>query len=175
LKKWKRIIGISTLAASLPLSTSSGVLASAIPKVENLDSLGSSSSNDEISTGLSAEAHKAELSESGNILSITWSIKNTGSSGVDFNWPSGKSYMYSNPSHYSGVTITPADQGNRYHPVMNGESECLCSGDTSLDFKERIEPGEQVAYWSMFSVPSDVDTITLEIPGFDPIEDIPIS
>lgn len=58
---------------------------------------------------------------------------------------------------------------------MDGDGACLCSGISSIDFKDRIHPDEQVAYWSMYSVPEDVDAITLEIPGFEPIEDIPIS
>ena len=58
---------------------------------------------------------------------------------------------------------------------MDATGACLCSGNLSFDFKEKIQPGEKVAYWSMYSVPEDVDAITLEIPGFEPIEDIPIS
>lgn len=92
---------------------------------------------------------------------------------MDFNWPQGTSYMYNNSTSYSGVTII--NEGTKYHPLMDSNGECLCSGNTSLEMKNSLNPGEKVAYWSMFSVPSDVDTITLEIPGFDPIEDIPIS
>ena len=58
---------------------------------------------------------------------------------------------------------------------MDSATECLCSGNTSTEFLAIIDPGEKVAYWSMYSVPEDVDAITLEIPGFEPIEDIPIS
>lgn len=83
--------------------------------------------------------------------------------------------MYSMTAYFSGVTAISSDGSNRYHPVMDGENDCLCSGKLSIDFKENIGPGEQVAYWSMYSVPEDVDAITLEIPGFEPIEDIPIS
>ena len=83
--------------------------------------------------------------------------------------------MYKDALSYSGVTITSNDREKRFHPIMDGDNNCLCSGNVSIDFKESIGPGEQVAYWSMYSVPEDVDTITLEIPGFEPIEDIPIS
>ncbi len=83
--------------------------------------------------------------------------------------------MYSNSNYFSGVTITSHNGTMRHHPIMDENGGCLCSGNLSFDFKEEIHPGEQVAYWSMYSVPEDVDTITLEIPGFEPIEDIPIS
>lgn len=172
---WLRTIGFSIFAASLSFSTGSSVLAASAPTTEKLDSLGAAESNENVSSGLTAEAHLAERSESGSLLSVTWSIKNEGDSDVRFNWPSGTSYMYSQPVYYSGVTTSSRDGHTRYHPLMDGVSDCVCSGQLSLDFKVLIKPEEQVAYWSMYSVPEDVDAITLEIPGFEPIEDIPIS
>lgn len=163
------------LITVLPLSTASSVLAAQAPRSETLDSLGTADSNEDQSTDLSVEAHTVERNESGSLLSITWSVENSGNSEVFVDWLTGTSYMYSMPAYFSGVTVISSDGANRYHPVMDGESECLCSGKLSIDFKENIGPGEQVAYWSMYSVPEDVDAITLEIPGFEPIEDIPIS
>jgi hypothetical protein len=168
-------VGIAALVLALPLTTASSVLAAPGPQTGDLESLGTSQSNDTISSGVSAEAHKAERNESGNILSVTWSVENTGVTQVAFSWPAGTTYMYNNHSSYSGVTVTSSDESNRYHPLMDSEGDCLCSGNTSLDSKNTLEPGDKVAYWSMFSVPSDVDSINLEIPGFDVIEDIPIS
>ncbi|MGW5877881.1 hypothetical protein ACWFMI_15195 [Nocardiopsis terrae] len=170
-----RIFGISAIAAILPLTTASGVLASSAPKTENLESLGKAESNEEVSSNLSAEAHAAERNKSGNILSITWSIENTGDREVDVNWLQGASYMYSNLASYAGVTITSHSENKQYHPLMDNDGDCLCSGNTSLDVKNFLRPGEKVAYWSMYSVPEDIDSIDLEIPGFEPIEDIPIS
>lgn len=94
---------------------------------------------------------------------------------VPFTWAVGTSYMYENTNSYSGVTVTSSSSAKRHHPVMDQNGDCLCSGDTSLEAKTFIEPGDKVVYWSMFSVPQDVDSIDLEIPGFDPIEGIPIS
>lgn len=173
----RRIIqafGFAALLAILPALTSSGVLAASAPMTENLDSLGTAASNEGFSSGLSAEVHAAERDESQSFLSVTWSIRNEGSEDVYFDWPTGDSYLYLNIP-YSGVTATSSDLSTRFHPVMDSTDACLCSGVSSLDFKERIGPGEQVAYWSMFSVPTDVNEIHLEIPGFDPVENVPIT
>lgn len=167
--------GIAALVLTLPLITASSVLAAPAPKTENLESLGTAESNDPISSGLSAEAHEAERNDSGNLLSVTWSIENNGSTQALFNWPYGMTYMYHNANSYSGVTVTSSNESKRYHPLMDSEGDCLCSGNITVDSKSTIEPGEKVAYWSMFSVPEDVAEINLEIPGFDVIEDIPIS
>lgn len=163
------------LVTIFPISASSSALALTAPQTENLDSFGIAESSDERSSGFSAEAHLAERSESGSYVSVTWSVENNGETSTFFNWPSGISYMYSNPNFFSGVTVTSGDGSERHHPLMDASGGCLCSGSFSIDFKEEIHPGEQVAYWSMYSVPEDVDAITLEIPGFEPIEDIPIS
>lgn len=167
--------GIAALVLVLPLSTASSVLAAPAPQTENLESLGTADSNDSISSGLSAEAHSAERNDSGNLLSVTWSIENIGSAPASIDWPNSKTYMYHNVNSYSGVTVTSSDESTRYHPLMDSEGECLCAGNITLDSKSNIAPGEKVAYWSMFSVPEDVTEINLEIPGFDDIKDIPIS
>ncbi|GAB3700369.1 hypothetical protein GCM10028793_26670 [Nocardiopsis oceani] len=128
----------------------------------------------EVSAGITAEAHLAERNERGNLVSITWSLENSTDDAVNISWLSGTSYMYDGP-FYSGVTAESADGSQRFHPVMDGAGNCVCSGMVSADFKERLQPADKVAYWSMFSVPEDVDEVTLEIPEFEPIEDIPIS
>ena len=170
-----RSIGSVVLVTAVSFSTASGVLASPYPMTGDLASEGTAESNEDISSNLVAEAPTAEKNESGNLLSVTWSIKNEGDGDVFFTWPTGTSYMYKDALTYSGVTVTSSSGDRRFHPVMDGDNNCLCSGNVSIDFKEHIGAGEKVAYWSMYSVPEDVDAITLEIPGFEPIEDIPIS
>ncbi|MDE3719894.1 hypothetical protein PWG71_00720 [Nocardiopsis sp. N85] len=144
------------------------------PKTENLNSLGSSSGNNQLSTGLNAEVHQAERSSEGNIVSITWSVKNSGSERVVLAWLSDRTYTYSGPN-FAGVTALNQEHATRYHPIMDSTGACLCSGKTSNDFSQRVEPGDQVAYWSLFSIPDGVEELTIEIPNFEPIEDIPVS
>ncbi|MBE1459553.1 hypothetical protein H4W79_003767 [Nocardiopsis terrae] len=170
-----RAPGLCAIIAILPFVTASGALAAPAPKTENLDSLGNAESNEEISSDFLAEAHSAERSGAGNLISVTWSVENIGDRDAGFDWPQGNSYMYSNVTSYSGVTITSSTKSKRFHPLMDSDGDCLCSGNTSMDVKNILRPGEKVAYWSMYSVPEDVDSIDLEIPGFEPIEDIPIS
>ena len=169
-----RVFAITVLAATLPFTTVSSAAAIPLPNTDYLDSLGSAESNHPNSEDLAVEAHSAERGES-SMVSVTWSIENNGGSRVTFNWPTGTTYMYNSSLAYSGVTALSPSEGTRFHPIMDSRGECLCSGSNSIDFKKEIDPGEQVAYWSMFSVPESVDSIDLEIPGFDPIEGIPIS
>jgi hypothetical protein len=175
MQKKPRKIGILTSSAASIIAISAGLSsASPLPRIENLDSLGNSSGNTGRSANLTAEVNQATRNESGNLLSVVWSIENNSEDRVVVTWIADRSYTYSGP-YFSGVTVLSSDGGTRYHPVMDGSGECLCSGNTSSNFKERIEPEEKVAYWSLFSVPKNVETLTIEIPEFDPIEDIPIS
>jgi hypothetical protein len=162
-------------AIFLTLSTSTSTSAAAAkPRTDNLDSLGSAPGNESHTSDLNAEVHEATRNEAGNLLSITWSIENTGSEDTSITWIGDYSYEYDGP-YFSGVIATSEDGSERYHPIMDENQACLCSGDINSDFRIRLEPDEQIAYWSMFSVPTDVDSVSVEIPGFEPIEDIPIS
>ena len=174
MNKFLRAGGIVALTIILPLATSSGVLASVAPTTGDLPSLGEAESNEAVTTGLTAEAHVVQNNESGNLTSLTWSLENTSDNNATISWATGTSYMYES-KFFSGVTLVSDDDGRRFHPVMYGDGGCLCSGTVSADFKNHLKPGEKIAYWSMFSVPEDIDSVTVEIRGFEPIEDIPIS
>lgn len=173
--KTLRITGLSTLIITLMLSVSSSVNATQVhPQTENLGALGSSSGTERYSTGLSVTAHEAERNDTGNLLSITWGIENTSDGNVSLTWITDRTYTYTGP-YFSGTTVTSGDGATRFHPIMDQKGKCLCSGNTASDFKRNIRPGEQVTYWSLYSVPTDMESLTLEVPGFEPIEDIPIS
>lgn len=175
MKNYSRPFGLFTLAFTMALATSMGVSsASPILQATELTSLGKAQGSGEESKELIAEIHQAENNEAGNIVSVTWSIENAGRERVVLTWLHDRSYTYSG-QYFAGTTAMSDTTGTRYHPVMDSAGECLCSGNTVNDFKERLEPGEKVDYWSMFSIPDDLDTVTIEIPGFEPIEDIPIS
>ncbi|TDE59695.1 hypothetical protein E1295_02055 [Nonomuraea mesophila] len=38
-----------------------------------------------------------------------------------------------------------------------------------------VEKGEQYTLWAMFKPPADVSRVTVRIPGFEPVADVPIS
>jgi hypothetical protein len=140
----------------------------------DLEILGSASGSSADSEGLTAEVNEANRDASGSLLSVTWSIENSGSSAEPLVWLRDRSYSYSGPN-YAGVTARSNETGTRFHPIMDGSGNCLCSGPTSNDLSQQVSPDEKISYWSLFSVPADVETVTIEIPNFDPIEDIPIS
>ncbi|MFW6639176.1 hypothetical protein ACOALZ_03945 [Nocardiopsis algeriensis] len=165
-------IGLSLLISAFSLSTSAS--AATAPSFNKLESLGSSPGETENSTGLTASVHEAKRDKSGSFLSITWGIENNSGERVVLTWLSTTTYTYTGSS-FSGVTVRSTETGIKHHPIMDSEGNCLCSGNTSSNLQTGIDHGDQISYWSTYSVPEDVDTVTVEIPGFEPIEDIPIS
>lgn len=163
---------IASITIALLFATSAS--ASTHPRTGNLDSLGSSSGIENESHGLIAEVHEAETDDSESFLSVTWSIENTRSSVAPLAWLRDGSYLYTG-TNFAGVTIVDRESGIKYHPIMDGEGACLCSGEDSNEFSIALREGKKVAYWSLYSIPQGIESFDLELPKFDPIEDIPIS
>jgi hypothetical protein len=109
---------------------------------------------------------------SGGTVNLKFTIANTSSE---------KLAMYSNlgdhmvsSDHYRGVSgihlIDPVNK-KKYFVVTDSEKNCVCSKDAP-----DIEPGGKLNLWAKFPAPPpEVTKVTIEIPHFAPIDDVPIS
>lgn len=174
MKNMTRSLGLLFLSISISLTASAGASTTSAHPANDLEVLGTSPGNAEESRDLVAEIHQAEKDDSGAFLSLTWVIKNNGDGQASMLWLRDRSYSYTG-QNFAGVTMVNPDEGTRYHPIMDGNGSCLCSGSISNDLVQNLGSGDEVAYWSLFSVPADIDSVTVEIPNFDPIEDVPVS
>lgn len=170
----KTTSSISIIISTIIILIFSVGASSASPRTEELDSLGSAEGKSSDTASLVAEIHEAKRDSTGALLSVTWSVENLGDSPKALIFLRDRDYSYSE-HNYAGVTVRNDDTDTRFHPVMDGSGNCLCSGPTSNDLAQQIAPGQKVAYWSLYSVPANADSIVVELPGFTPIEDIPIS
>ena len=168
-KTSRTLLSIISLGILL-LTLSGGVSASA----SELDSLGTSQGNRNEASSLTAEVNAAEQNNDGTVAAVTWSIENNGEDPVTLSWLFEGSYTYTG-SFFSGVTASAKDSGTRYHPFMDGVGECVCSGNIGSDFLNVLHAQTKLTYWSLYAIPEETEMITIEIPGFEPIEDIPIS
>jgi hypothetical protein len=165
------ITSASLLLAFLLIST--GASASTAPATDNLDSLGTAEGNGEETANLLAEVHQVDRSQSGNLVTVTWSIRNNGDERESIRFTD-RTYSYGG-QYFSGVTAMDTEENTRYHPLMDGSGACLCSGNTSNEIQIGLQPDEQYSYWSAYPIPNGVENISVDIPGFELIEDIPIS
>jgi hypothetical protein len=75
-------------------------------------------------------------------------------------------------SDVGGVHLIDAANKKKYFVIRDAEGECVCSRNLGS-----MNAGSQTGVlWAQFPLPpDDVQKITVEVPHFPPLEDIPIS
>jgi hypothetical protein len=71
----------------------------------------------------------------------------------------------------SGVTLVDEKNKKKYFIVQDSENKYLCS--SGLD---RVKPKSRINLWAKFPAPpEDVEKISVLVPRFQPMDDVPIS
>ena len=74
-------------------------------------------------------------------------------------------------SSIGGVNLVDSTGKKKYFVVRDTESHCVCSRDV-----KDIAPGSRANLWAKFPAPpEDVQKISVVIPHFAPLDDVPIS
>jgi hypothetical protein len=77
------------------------------------------------------------------------------------------------PWSLAGASLVDGEAKKAYLTIIDSEGVCLCSGD--LD-SVSVPPGESVELYADFGgVPDDVERIDVQVPGFPPVTEVPIS
>lgn len=72
-----------------------------------------------------------------------------------------------------GVEVVLQEQGQRYLPITDSDSNCLCSSSVRGNYD--LAPGESVYGYSAYYIPSGVEEIAVSFPGADElIREIPV-
>ncbi|MBX9389674.1 hypothetical protein ACFPZ0_15235 [Streptomonospora nanhaiensis] len=164
----------SASAAATSPSPSPG--SESTPGTSASPALGSTESSGELENVSDAMAEVLDLkhSTSSGLTVLTVRITNTGTENIHANNFANPIYDYRH-THLSGVTLLDESSQIRHHPLIDAETNCLCSGYVSLSpYDPLIEPNQSVDYWTTYRTPSDTASFTVEIPGFDPIENVPV-
>lgn len=84
---------------------------------------------------------------------------------------------FNDPKNYGGfrnvsaVHLIDAASKKKYFVVADSDGTCVCSENV-----HDVAPKSQVSLWAKFPAPpDDVQKITVEVPHFIPVEDVPIS
>lgn len=108
---------------------------------------------------------------SGGTATLKFTIVNNGAEAVQF------SYRMADPE-YSGVDyntlggvhlIDPVNK-KKYFVVRDSDRHCVCSRDL-----KDIAPGSRLNLWAKFPAPADAQQVTIVVPHFIPMDDVPIS
>lgn len=109
---------------------------------------------------------------SGGTLTLRFNIMNGSSDNLGFG------YDYGDPTQGStdygavgGVHLLDPVGKKKYFTVRDSDNKCVCSRDIAT-----IKPGESKNLWVKFPAPpADVQRVTVVVPHFEPMDDVPIS
>lgn len=160
-------------AALLTLTTTALLATGTAAPADTLDHVGTATGVDERTAGLVLEVNELSRDSSGTYATLLWSVRNEGTERITIN-PKDTSLDFDRQS-FAGVTLRDEESRTRFHPAMNSESACLCTRDTVGTIDTRLDPGATLTYWSLYSVPADLETVTVEVPDFGDVTDVPLT
>jgi hypothetical protein len=121
--------------------------------------------------GVKAEIHELKRT-AGDTVTLKFSIANGSAKELNFGYgfvEKGKDVPDFNT--IGGVHLIDAEGKKKYFVVRDAEGQCACSRDL-----KGIDAGARSQLWAKFPAPPDnVQKISIVVPHFLPVEDVPIS
>ena len=139
--------------------------------------LGSSEASNNNWSGAVIKIRELKRSETGDYAQLIWTLENRSSTFISMSYLQNRVYDYNGASEGSGLVLIDESRGLRFHPYIDSTGGCLCAGaeHSPTQFALITGPGAQNTYWASYRLPPEVDKVTIEIPGFHPIKDVPVS
>ncbi|MQA85140.1 MAG: hypothetical protein GEV03_11065 [Streptosporangiales bacterium] len=77
----------------------------------------------------------------------------------------------------SGVTLVDPEAKERYHPVLRFDGDNRYCVNTRFSFPKvnPVERGRRLTLYTAYVLPSEVRSVTVEVPGFEPVEDVQVT
>ena len=110
---------------------------------------------------------------SGDTLTLKFTIINDSSEEMNFSYDFGEEGKYGTIDFNSvgGVNLVDAAGKKKYLVLRDADGKCVCSRGL-----KGIEPSSRANLYAKFPAPPEnVEKITIEIPHFIPMDDVPIS
>ena len=117
--------------------------------------------------GLAVEIQELKRT-AGDTVTLKLAFANSGQQEVKMDQFGGPGF---NVWSLAGVTLVDIVGKKKYFTASDSDGKCLCSMDISA-----LQPQARVNLWAKFPAPPpDVQTISVMIPHFAPIDDVPLS
>lgn len=111
-----------------------------------------------------------ELKRTANTVTLKLAMINDSKNefGLGYNFGDGNGADFGS---IAGIHLIDSTNKKKYFVVRDSDGACLCSRAIA-----NIPPSSQSMVWAKFPAPpDDVQKVTIEIPHFAPLEDVPIS
>jgi outer membrane protein OmpA-like peptidoglycan-associated protein len=106
-----------------------------------------------------------ELSRSaGAMVQAVWTLSNAGDGVIGLaGWLNGDLFTYAG-QNTSGAVLHDRAGELLYRPLRDESKGCLCTVHNSG--KNTLAPGESATFFNLYEVPAELESVTLQIPGF---------
>jgi len=112
-----------------------------------------------------------ELKRGTNTLTLRFTMSNNSAKTLGVGGTFNDSDNYAGYRNVSAVHLIDAASKKKYFVVADTDRTCVCSENIS-----DLAANAQVSLWAKFPAPpDDVQKITVEVPHFMPVEDVPIT
>lgn len=114
--------------------------------------------------------------DAAGVVVLTWTLTNNSGESFSvvskFNSP-GNIYAYIG---VNGVTLLDAGHKTRYHTLRDAQTNyCVCTGPGITGSHASIDPGNSATYYDAFTLPAATTGVTVEVPGFVAVKNVPIN
>jgi len=110
---------------------------------------------------------------SGGTINLKFTISNSGSEKLNLysQYLGDANISHDNYRDVSGIHLLDPVNKKKYFVVTDAERRCVCSKEIP-----DVAPGGKVNLWAKFPAPPpEVTKVTIEVPHFAPMDDVPIS
>lgn len=121
-------------------------------------------------SGVTLSVHELKRT-SGDTVSLKFSITNASNESLDYGYNFGETNRTSDFASIGGAVLIDEANKKKYFVVRDSEGQCVCS----RGLKDQ-DAGETRNLWARFPAPpEDVQKISVVIPHFSPMDDVPLS
>lgn len=137
--------------------------------------LGASPGNDSETQDMVAEVNEVWRDSSGRYTAVAWTVRNESTR----RWSSPMRSLRAHGHGYTiptlaGLALTDTDSSTRYLPLMNEASWCLCPRELFDSVDTKIDPGASRTFWSLYELPPEMRSVTVDPTGFESITNISV-
>jgi hypothetical protein len=113
-----------------------------------------------------------ELKRSGNVVTLKFTLINESSDEFNFGYDLGDPEMSTiDFNSIGGIHLIDNEGKKKYLVIRDTSNKCVCSSGLKA-----LPPQSRMALWARFPAPpADVDTVSVVIPHFIPMDGVPLS
>jgi hypothetical protein len=124
--------------------------------------------------GSTVDVNSLDVSESGGYATLTYTITSANASIRDSEFQN-STYLYTGYG-MTGIVLVDTENGYRYNTALDSTGQCMCSVNTAstLEMVRTVEAGRSATFWASYLISEETTSVSVEVPGFEPVTDIAV-